>query len=57
VRSVMISSNPGPLVIMTTCFIAFAAVYGLAFLMLGVATDEEREKVRRGFDRILSVVR
>lgn len=57
VRSVMIAGNPGPLLILVACFIAFAAVYGVAFLLLGVATDDERKKVRRGFDRILTAVR
>lgn len=56
VRSVMISSNSGPLSILAACFIAFAAVYGAAIFLLRVATDDEREKVRRGFDRILAVV-
>ena len=55
-RSVMIAGNSRPAAILVGCFIVFAAIYVAAVLLFGVATDEERAKVRRGVVRIQQFV-
>ena len=52
VRSLIMSSYQRPIGILAGCFIVFAAIYAGAILMLGVATIDEREKVRRGVQRL-----
>lgn len=56
-RSLIISGNPRPAVILTVCFIVFTVVYAACVLLFGIATNDEREKVRSGFDTILAAVR
>jgi O-antigen/teichoic acid export membrane protein len=51
-RSLIMSSYQRPVVILAGCFIVFAAIYVGAILMLRVATNDEREKVRRGVQRL-----
>lgn len=55
-RSVMIAGNSRPAAILVGCSIVFAAIYVAAVLLFGVATDEERAKVRRGVVRIQQFV-
>lgn len=52
VRSQIMSSYQRPIVILTGCFIVFAALYAGAILMLGVASNDERQKVRLGVQRL-----
>jgi O-antigen/teichoic acid export membrane protein len=52
-RSLLISADLGPLVVLLACFGVFAAVYLLMSLLLGIPTNDEREKVRRGFERFV----
>jgi len=52
VRSLIMAAHVRPLIVLAGCFIVFAAVYIGAILMLGVATVDEREKVRRGVQRL-----
>jgi hypothetical protein len=56
VRSMIMATAPRTFVILAGCFIVFAAVYVAALLLLRVVTDEEREKVRRGVQRIQQLV-
>lgn len=56
VRSLIMVSYSSPLMILAGCFIVFAAVYLAGILLLGVPTVEEREKVRRGCDRLQRLV-
>lgn len=56
VRSLLIASNQRPLFILIACATAFAAVYLPAMLLLGVPTSDEREKVRRGVERLQQFV-
>ncbi len=56
VRSLMMASGPRPLIILVVCFTVFAIVYLLAILLLGVPTSDEREKVRRGVERLQQFV-
>ena len=51
-RSLIMSSYPRPLFVLAGCFIVFATVYAGAILTLGVATNEEREKMRSGVKRL-----
>lgn len=48
VRSLIMTVHARPLIVFAGCFIVFAAFYVGAILMMGVATVDEREKVRRG---------
>lgn len=52
-RSLLIGANFRPLLLLLVCFGVFAAVYLLMVLWLGVPTTDEREKVRRGFERFV----
>jgi O-antigen/teichoic acid export membrane protein len=52
VRSLIMVNYSSPLLILAGCFIVFASIYLGVILMLGVATDDERDKVRRGFARL-----
>jgi len=56
VRSLFLASNPKPLVMLVVCFAVFASIYLLAILLLGVPTSDEREKVRRGVERMQQFV-
>ena len=56
VRSLIIASAPRPLIILIVCFTTFAAVYLMAVLLFGIPTIDEREKVRRGFERLQQMV-
>jgi len=42
--------------VLAGCSIVFAAVYVSVILMLGVASVDEREKVRRGVQRLHAFV-
>lgn len=53
VRSLVIGSGAGPLVIFSVCLTAFAAVYVPTMFLFGVPTSDERRKVRRGIERLL----
>lgn len=52
VRSLMMTAHTRPLIVLAGCFIVFAAVYVGSILIMGVATVDEREKVRRGVRRL-----
>ena len=52
VRSLMMTVQATPLIVLAGCFIVFAAAYAGAILIMGVATVDEREKVRRGVRRL-----
>ena len=52
VRSLIMAASTRPLMVLAGCFIVFVVVYVGAILMLGVATVDEREKVRRGVQRL-----
>ena len=52
VRSLIMTASTRPLIVLAGCFIVFAAVYVGAILLMGVATVDEREKVRRGVRRL-----
>jgi hypothetical protein len=56
VRSLMMTSNPRPLFVLIACAGSFAAVYLPAMLLLRVPTSDEREKVRRGVERLQQFV-
>lgn len=51
-RSLIMSNYPHPLLVLAGCFIVFAAVYAGAILILGVATTEERERMRNSVKRM-----
>ena len=52
VRSLLIASGTRPFIVLVVCGVVFAAVYLPAILLLGVPTSDEREKVRRGVERL-----
>lgn len=56
VRSLMLAGNTRPLLMLIVCSAVFAAVYVPAILLLGVPTSDEREKVRRGVERLQQFV-
>ena len=56
VRSLIMSSYQRPVMILAGCFIVFAAIYAGAIVVLGVATSDERETVRRGVQRLQQLV-
>lgn len=56
VHSLMLANNARPLFILIACSAAFAAVYLPAMLLLRVPTSDEREKVRRGVERLQQFV-
>lgn len=56
VRSLVMASAPRPLIILIVCFTTFAAVYLMAVLLFGIPTIDEREKVRRGLERLQQMV-
>jgi len=56
VRSLIMAASPRPLMVLAGCSIVFAAVYVSVILMLGVASVDEREKVRRGVQRLHAFV-
>src|SRR5688572_9178694 len=56
VRSLLIAGGFGPLMILTICFVVFAALYLTAILMMGIPTRDERLKVRRGVERLQQFV-
>lgn len=56
VRSIMIAQGIGPLITLMVCFTVFAAVYLAAIVLLGVPTSDERQKVRRGVERLRQFV-
>ena len=51
VHSLLIASGTRPFLVLVVCGATFVAVYLPAILLLGVPTDDEREKVRRGVER------
>ncbi len=53
VRSMLIANGTRPFILLVICSIAFAAVYLPAILLLQVPTSDEREKVRRGVERVV----
>lgn len=55
VRS-LITGGTRPLTQLLICSTVFVVVYVLTVLLLGVATDDEREKVRRGVERLQQFV-
>jgi hypothetical protein len=56
VRSLLIAGGFGSLMILTICFVVFAALYLTAILMMGIPTRDERLKVRRGVERLQQFV-
>ena len=56
VRSLIMTASARPLMVLAGCFSAFVTVYVGAVLMLGVATVDERQKVRRGVQRLHQLV-
>ena len=56
VRSLIMVNYSSPIIILAGCFLVFATVYVGVILMLGVATTDERDKVRRGFERLQNLV-
>jgi hypothetical protein len=53
VHSLLIASGTRPFIVLVVCGATFVAVYLPAILLLGVPTDDEREKVRRGVERFV----
>jgi O-antigen/teichoic acid export membrane protein len=53
VHSLLIASGARPFIVLVVCGAMFVAVYLPAILLLGVPTDDEREKVRRGAERFV----
>ena len=56
VRRLMVAGYSSPLVILAGCCIVFASVYVGCILVFKVATFDEREKVRRGVERLQQFV-
>jgi O-antigen/teichoic acid export membrane protein len=56
IHSLMLANTARPIFILIACGAAFAAVYLPAMLLLRVPTSDEREKVRRGVERLHEVV-
>jgi O-antigen/teichoic acid export membrane protein len=56
VRSMIMTNQARALTVLAGCFLVFASVYVGVILMLGVATNDEREKMRRGFERLHQLV-
>ncbi len=56
VRSMIIAGGFGAPIILMVCFVVFVAAYLPAVLWLRVPTSEEREKVRRGVERVQQLV-
>lgn len=56
VRSVIMASGARPLVVLVVCFAVFGVLYLGAILLLGMATTDEREKVRHGVARLQQFV-
>jgi hypothetical protein len=52
VRSLMIASGTRPFIVLVVCGATFVAVYLPAILLLRVPTSDEREKMRRGVERL-----
>ena len=51
-RSFMTASGASPLMVLVVCFAVFAVIYLVSVLLLGVASSDERDKVRRGVVRL-----
>jgi O-antigen/teichoic acid export membrane protein len=56
VRFLLTDGGTRPLTVLSVCFIVFASVYLLTVLLLRVPTDDERQKARRGVERLQQFV-
>ena len=52
VRSLMTAGGASALVVLVVCFAVFAVIYLGAILLLGIATSDERAKVKQGVVRL-----
>jgi hypothetical protein len=56
VRSIIMASGARPLAVLVVCFAVFGVLYLGAIFLLGMATTDEREKVRHGVARLQQFV-
>ena len=56
VRSFVPMGGARPLIVLAFCFTVFTLVYLLSIMLLRVPTDDEREKARRGVERLQQFV-
>src|SRR5688572_1673041 len=56
VRSLIMVNYSSPIIILAGCFLVFATVYVGVILMLGVATNDERDKIRLVYERLQHLV-
>lgn len=55
-RSLISTGGRNPALVLLVCFVVFAIVYLACMLLFGVPTTDERDKVRRGIERLQQAI-